>query len=65
MQHLSPYTIMLSINLEPVYGIILALLIFGQQEVMSFNFYVGALIILSAVIVYPLLKRKTQSQPAQ
>lgn len=62
---ISVFNIQLALNLEPVYGILLALLIFGQQEVMSFNFYVGALIILSAVIVYPLLKRKTQSQPAQ
>lgn len=64
---LSVFFIQLALNLEPVYGIILALLIFGQTEVMSVKFYVGTLIILSAVAIYPIIKRKTkaQSTPAQ
>lgn len=56
MKHLSPYTIMLSINLEPVYGIILALLVFGEKEKMDTNFYLGALIILSIVILNSIIK---------
>ncbi len=56
---LSVFFIQLALNLEPVYGIILALLIFGQSEVMSLKFYLGTLIILSAVVIYPYLKRKT------
>jgi len=56
---LSVFFIQLALNLEPVYGIILALLIFGQSEVMSLKFYLGTLIILSAVVAYPYLKRKT------
>ncbi len=55
---LSVFFIQLALNLEPLYGIILALLIFGQQEVMSLKFYLGALIILSAVVLYPVMKRK-------
>lgn len=55
---LSVFFIQLALNLEPVYGIILALLVFGQQEVMGWNFYVGTLIILSAVASYPFLKRR-------
>jgi drug/metabolite transporter (DMT)-like permease len=65
---LSVFFIQLALNLEPVYGIILALLIFGESEVMSLKFYVGTLIILSAVVLYPIMKRKTKSQvssPAQ
>jgi drug/metabolite transporter (DMT)-like permease len=58
MKFLSPYTVMLTINLEPVYGIILALLIFNDKERMSFSFYVGALIILSTVILNGILKNK-------
>jgi drug/metabolite transporter (DMT)-like permease len=46
MKHLSPYTIMLTINLEPVYGIILAFLVFGNKEQMHPEFYYGAAIIL-------------------
>lgn len=68
MKKLSVFFIQLALNLEPVYGIILALLVFGRQEVMNTNFYIGALIILGAVIAYPFLKKKTEGQlntPAQ
>ncbi|MDC9722525.1 MAG: DMT family transporter [Urechidicola sp.] len=51
MKVLSPFTVMLSINLEPVYGIILALLVFPEKEKMPSNFYFGALIILFAVVL--------------
>lgn len=54
MKRLTAFAINLTVNLEPVYGIILALLIFGESEQMSLEFYVGTLIILSAVCVYPL-----------
>ncbi len=46
MKHLSPYTMMLSINLEPVYGVILAFLVFHDSEKMAYSFYLGALLIL-------------------
>ncbi len=58
MKKLSVFFIQLALNLEPLYGIILALIIFGQQEVMGLNFYLGTLIILSAVVSYPYLKKK-------
>ncbi len=58
MKKLSVFFIQLALNLEPLYGIILALLVFGQQEVMGVNFYIGTLIILSAVASYPYLKKK-------
>jgi len=54
---LSVFFIQLALNLEPVYGIGLAILIFGKQEVMGWNFYAGTLIILTAVALYPVLKR--------
>lgn len=58
MKVLSPYTIMLTINLEPVYGIILAVLIFGENEKMSPQFYLGAAIIVVTVLINGLLKTK-------
>jgi len=61
MKYLTPYTVMLTINLEPVYGIILAVLIFGEKEKMSPQFYLGALVILTTVIVNGLLKNKKKS----
>lgn len=50
MKHLSPYTVMLTINLEPVYGIILAVLIFPETEKMNSEFYIGAGIILFTIL---------------
>lgn len=58
MKNLSPYTIMLSINLEPVYGIILALLIFGDKEKMYPSFYIGGALILSVVVLNSVLKMR-------
>jgi len=58
MKALSAYTVVLSINLEPVYGIILAYLLFGESEIMSAGFYLGTLIILLSVFSYPFLRRK-------
>ncbi len=60
MKFLSPYTVMLTINLEPIYGIILALLIFKDSENMNPLFYIGALIILSTVILNGILKNKKE-----
>ena len=58
MKYLSPYTVMLTINLEPIYGIILAVLIFNDTEEMNSMFYIGALIILSTVILNGILKSR-------
>lgn len=60
MKWLSPYTVMLTINLEPVYGIILALLILGDKENMSPQFYYGALVILITVLANGIIKMKRQ-----
>jgi len=56
MKYLSPYTVMLTINLEPIYGIILAVLVFKDKEKMSPSFYVGAAIILLTVILNGIAK---------
>ncbi|MFC5046402.1 DMT family transporter [Aquimarina hainanensis] len=56
MKYLSPYTVMLTINMEPVYGILLAFLIFGDSEKMSSQFYYGALIILGTVVLNGVFK---------
>jgi drug/metabolite transporter (DMT)-like permease len=61
MKRLSVFFIQLSLNLEPVYGIILALIIFGEKEVMGWSFYLGTVIILGAVVMYPVLKSKRAS----
>uniref|UniRef100_UPI0035629C76 DMT family transporter n=1 Tax=Lutibacter sp. TaxID=1925666 RepID=UPI0035629C76 len=58
MKFLTPYTVMLTINLEPVYGIILAVLVFGEKEQMSSQFYIGALVIFFTVIINGIIKNK-------
>lgn len=58
MRYLTPYTVMLTVNLEPIYGIILAVIIFGDKEKMSPQFYIGASVILITVIINGILKNK-------
>jgi len=58
MKRLSPFTVAITINLEPVYSIILALLIFGPSEEMSMGFYAGAVIIVATIFVNTYLKSR-------
>lgn len=55
LRKFSAYLSILTVNLEPVYGIILAVLIFGDTERMTTGFYLGTLVILAAVIGFPFL----------
>ena len=55
MKRLPVFSINLTINLEPVYGIILAVVIFGEKEKMTDQFYLGTGIILISVLMYPVL----------
>ncbi|MDL5049268.1 DMT family transporter [Oscillatoria amoena NRMC-F 0135] len=64
MKKLSVFFIQLTLNLEPVYGIIMAVIIFGETEKMGLNFYAGTLIILIAVMAYPKLKSRFEKKPA-
>lgn len=57
MRTISAFRVALITNLEPVYGILLAFIFFGNKETMSTGFYLGALIILTAVFLYPLYKK--------
>ena len=56
MKMISPYTVVLSYNLEPIYGIIMALILFPEKEKMSASFYYGAIIIISVVLLNAILK---------
>ena len=58
MKYISPFTLILTVNLEPVYGIILAFFIFGESEQMSPIFYVASLIMILAIIVNGILKSR-------
>ena len=56
MRHLSSFTIMMVISLEPIYGIILSLLIWNEKEYLSFHFYVGFLIVISSILLNGIYK---------
>lgn len=58
MRTLSAFRVALISNLEPVYGILLAFVFFGQKETMSLGFYMGSALILSAVFLYPIYKKR-------
>lgn len=65
MKKISVFLIQLTLNLEPVYGIIMALIIFGSSEKMGTNFYVGTGIIMIAVLVYPFLRKRFDQRALQ
>lgn len=62
MKTISPFSVSMTVNLEPVYGIIMAFLIFGQSEVMNPTFYIGAGIILISLFVNAALKNKEKKR---
>jgi drug/metabolite transporter (DMT)-like permease len=57
MEELTPFTVSLTINLEPVYGIVLAFFIFGSDEKMTLGFYAGTVLILAALYLNALKKK--------
>lgn len=57
MKKFTAFAMNLTVNLEPVYGILLGLLIFGQKEKMAPMFYVGLVMILAGVFIYPFLRQ--------
>lgn len=57
MRHISAFATNLTINLEPVYGVFLAVLLFREDKELSPGFYTGVAIILVAVFSHPVLKK--------
>lgn len=63
MKQLSPFTVSLSVNMEPVYAILMAFFIWRESETMSAGFYLGALVIISTLFLNAWLKyRETQRE---
>jgi drug/metabolite transporter (DMT)-like permease len=62
LRHMSAFAAQLAVNLEPVYAIVLAMLLLHEQRELTPQFYAGVAIILAAVLVYPLI---SQPQPLQ
>jgi len=58
LQYISVFAQSVVMNLEPIYGIILAVIILGDHKDLTAGFYLGAFIIMCSVLTYPYLKRK-------
>jgi drug/metabolite transporter (DMT)-like permease len=63
LRHMSAFAQQLAVNLEPVYAIVLAVLLLGEQRELSGQFYLGVAIILAAVFIHPLLGQPQRLQP--
>ncbi|MBB5034796.1 DMT family transporter [Prosthecobacter vanneervenii] len=57
LRRVSVFTVNVVYNMEPVYGIVLAALIFGRSEFMSSGFYAGASVIIALVLALPRIRR--------
>lgn len=64
MKRLSAYAVNLTVNLEPVYGILLAIVLLGENKVLNIGFYLGTGLILSSVLLYPWLSKRHQRSNA-
>ena len=62
MKHITPYTLVLTYNLEPIYGIVLAVILFPQTETMRPLFYIGAGLIISTVLLNAVFKNINKSK---
>lgn len=65
LKHLTAYITMLAMNLEPVYGILLAWVIFREDKDLNTGFYIGALIIVVAVFLHPILEKRMKPRSLQ
>jgi drug/metabolite transporter (DMT)-like permease len=58
MRELSAFRVALITNLEPVYGIIMAFLFLGDRNRVTPGFWIGAVIILSTIFLYPVAQKQ-------
>ena len=61
MKSLSPYSVIMAVNLEPIYSIVLALILFGESEEMTSSFYIGGSAIILTVFLEGYLKTKKKT----
>lgn len=63
LETLSPYTVALAVTLEPVYSLVLAYLLFPDEEQLTWRFYAGAAALLGLVLLNAWLKRLQREGP--
>jgi drug/metabolite transporter (DMT)-like permease len=62
LRHLSAFTTALAVNMEPVYALVLAIVLLGEQHELSLGFYLGVAIVFLAVFSHPLVIRGQTSK---
>lgn len=62
MKKIPPFTVTMSVNLEPIYSILLAILIWPESEKMSSGFYLGASIVLITIFLNAIVKRRMKKK---
>jgi len=62
LKRLSAFTVNLSFTLEPVYGIVLAFIVFNENKLLSKWFYIGFAIIAAAIILHVMLLLKQEQK---
>ncbi len=67
LRHMSAFSAQMAVNLEPVYTIVFAIVLFHEQRELGLRFYLGLTLLLLAVTVHPLLEwwQTRRQQPAQ
>jgi drug/metabolite transporter (DMT)-like permease len=65
LKKLSAFTVNLSYSAEPVYGIIMAFLLFKENQVLNKGFYLGSVVILSTLVLHMLLLRRKAKEAAR
>ena len=59
LRHTSAFTAQLAISMEPVYAVVLAIVLLGEQRELSLSFYVGVAVIVGAVLAHTTLKLRS------
>lgn len=62
LKKVSAFTMNLSVNLEPLYSIVLAIILFKENELLNNGFYIGAVIVISSVFIHSLLQYRVRDK---
>jgi drug/metabolite transporter (DMT)-like permease len=63
LRHITAFTTQLALNLEPVYAIVIAALLFREYTELTPRFYLGVALILAVVFAQPYLQRRLRNTP--
>jgi len=63
LRKITAFGAQLAVNLEPVYAILLAIPLLGEQRELTLQFYLGVAAILAIVFAYPLMSRRREATP--